>query len=365
MLANLLEAFKYSKSYNIQPDDILFLDFCLSGVVFHSPYSRVRFEFIPEDKPYFKASIYFGVDRYFFALPVNRSSLYHIEEGRLIASNEIIGYIKGISEDTCDSSYTRRGGTVLNLNPIPKSQCHGCKFCHTIVQSARDKEENLGDEIGLRKFIESFMEKRRVADLSHLIQVAVVTGCFGSEQKVLEWLKMARKVLNDYGFRNELFYYGSEITSDRRLNELEGLEPFGYCLSWEVFGNREKILKYHKAKITLNDAKRILQTCKTKGFRSTFSYIIGLEPLELMLKGFKKLIPYITSFPIINVYQIHHGQENLRHPSAWNMNYYLKARKMLERIFKDTPLRPRPWENYRSLWYLTFGDEILYDIRVP
>ena len=27
--------------------------------------------------------------------------------------------------------------------------------------------------------------------------------------------------------------------------------------------------------------------------------------------------------------------------------------------------RPRPWENYRSLWYIKFGDAFLDDIRTP
>lgn len=53
----------------------------------------------------------------------------------------------------------------------------------------------------------------------------------------------------------------------------------------------------------------------------------------------------------------------LRHSTGWNIEYYIKARKILEEMFKDTPLRPKPWENYRSLWYLTFDNEVLYDIR--
>ena len=95
----------------------------------------------------------------------------------------------------------------MNLNPISKSQCHVCKFCHTILQHAKDTEEDLQSESGLKQFVEGGLKKYRMSDLSHLIQVAIVTGCFGSEKKLVEYLKKVRTVLERYGFNAELFYY--------------------------------------------------------------------------------------------------------------------------------------------------------------
>ena len=89
------------------------------------------------------------------------------------------------------------------------------------------------------------------------------------------------------------------------------------------------------------------------------------EEAGLNVEMFRELLPCINSFPIINVFQVHSNQEGLRHPAAQELGYYLRARKTLEGIFSGTSLRPRPWENYRSLWFLKFGEEILGDIRTP
>lgn len=365
MLKNLLETLTLSEIYNVPPEDILFTDFSLSGVRLNLPFTRVRFEFLPENISYFKTSYQNNISKYFFALPTNPNSPYHIKNGCLTRKGEIIGKVKEIANDTCDSSYPRRGGTVLNLNPISKSLCHGCEFCHTLLQEARDREENLQSEFALRNFLEAYLKKCELQNLSHLIQVAIVSGCFGSEQRVIEWLKMARKVLNKYKFSGELFYYGSEVTTEKSLDEIEKIKPFGLCLSWECFENRRWRLRNIKATLTIEDAQEILAGAKERGVRTNFSYILGLESLEAMQKGFKELRPFINSFPVVNLFQVHCGQDKLRYEDAWSIDYYIKARKILEQMFEDTNMRPRPWENYRSLWYLKFGDEVLNDIRTP
>jgi len=38
---------------------------------------------------------------------------------------------------------------------------------------------------------------------------------------------------------------------------------------------------------------------------------------------------------------------------------------MLEEIFSSTSMKPRTWEDYRSLWYLKYANEELGDIRIP
>lgn len=365
MLTTPSEALTLSKTYNVPPEDILFLDFSLCGAAVDFPYARVRFEFLPKNRPYFKTSFQRGILRYFFALPTNPNSPYRIEDGYLITKGEMIGKVKYLANDTCDSSYPRRSGTALNLNPISKSQCHGCKFCHTLLQHAKDTDVDLQSESGLKCFVGDWLKGYKVSDLSHLIQVAIVTGCFGGEQKVVEYLKMARTVLDEYDFNGELFYYGSEITTKEALDELKEIKPFALCLSLECFENREKILRDIKRRVSIKDAKNILEKAKENGFRTNFSYILGIESLNAMKKLFEELFPYISSFPVINIFHIHHGQEKIRYPDAWKIDYYMKARKILEKMFINTNTRPRPWENYRSLWYLNFGEVMLDDIRTP
>ncbi len=365
MLKNPSEAIIFSKLYNVPPEDMLFLDFSLSGVKVKFPYARVRFKFIPENRPYFKISFQRNIKEYFFALPTNSFSIYQIENNYLKAGKEKIGKVESLSNDTCDFSYPRRRGTVLNLNPVSKSLCHGCKFCHTVIQDAKDREENLQVEAGLKEFIKNWLKKQQKPDLSHLIQVAIVTGCFGNEERLLSWLKMARKILNEFNFSGELFYYGSEITQKESLEEIEKLKPFGLCISLECFEKRTEILKFTKARLSIEDIKKILERAKKKGIRTNFSYILGIEPLKIINEGFRELAPYINSFPVINVFQLHQRQEDLRCKEALSIDYYIKARKMIEKIFEDKKITPRVWENYRSLWYLNFAKEQLTDIRTP
>jgi len=365
MLTTPSEAISISKIYTVPPEDVLFLDFSICGVAVNFPYARVRFELTPEYNPLFKTSFSKGINKYFFALPSNPNSPYRIENGQLVAKREIIGKVRYFSSDTCDSSYPRRNGTVLNLNPIPKSQCHGCKFCHTLVQDAKDINEDLQSKTGLEYFIERWLEKYDIPDLSYLIQVAIVTGCFGGEARVVQYLKDLATILNEYGFNGEILYYGSEITTEGALNELKEIKPFTLCLSLECFENRERMLRSHKRKITIADSKNILHQAKKNGFNTTFSYILGLESLTSMRTLFTELFPYINRFPIINIFQIHKGQEKLRCQEAWKIDYYMDARRILEKMFINTNMRPRPWENYRSLWYLKFDGEWLDDIRTP
>jgi len=125
------------------------------------------------------------------------------------------------------------------------------------------------------------------------------------------------------------------------------------------------MLKNIKGKMTIDNAKNILSKAKDNGFNTTFSYILGIESISAMKMLFKEVLPFINRFPIINIFQVHKGQEKLRHPKAWKIDYYMKARKILEEMFMNTNMKPRPWENYRSLWYLKFGKEWLDDIRTP
>jgi len=365
MLKSPSETLTLSKIYDIPPEDILFLDFSLVGVKLNFFYPRVRFEFIPENKSYFKTSFQRAIKKYFFALPTNSTSNYYIKDRYLMRGNERFGRIKNLANDTCDTSYPRRNGTVLNLNPVPKSSCHGCQFCHTLLQGANDRQEDLRSVSGVKNFIEKWLRKNKVLDLSHLIQVAVVTGCFGGEEKVIEYLQKLDNILSKYSFDGELFYYGSEITTKESFDRLKKIKHFAVCLSLECFENREKLVRDIKAKITIDKAKEILKIAKESGFRTNFSYILGLESIEIIEKRFKELFPYINSFPVINIFQVHRSQEKLRYSEAWKLDYYMKVRKIIEDLFKNTEMRPRVWENYRSLWYLNFAGEELTDIRTP
>ncbi len=79
-----------------------------------------------------------------------------------------------------------------------------------------------------------------------------------------------------------------------------------------------------------------------------------------MKNGFEYLKDSFSSFPIINVYQTQTAEQaSALADEAKYLNYYLKSRKEIEKIFKHITYRPKSWENYRPLWYRYFDDEEL------
>jgi hypothetical protein len=225
----------------------------------------------------------------------------------------------------------------------------------------------MGEE-QLRNLFDEFCTTTKKTDLSDLLQVAVVTGCLGAEDRVVEHLLTVRRVLKGYHYHGELFYFGSEIMSETAFDRLkENASPMAICLSVECFTRRDKLLRQTKSRITLEEAGRIMEMSRQHGFQTNFSYIVGIDSINDMKSFMPRLIEHINRFPIINVFQPHNrpDQTPLRHPNAGRIEYYLDSRKYIESLFERRTERPRPWENYRSLWYTSFVDSILTGIRTP
>jgi len=91
-----------------------------------------------------------------------------------------------------------------------------------------------------------------------------------------------------------------------------------------------------------------------------------LEPLKTVGKYFESMKQFINKFPTINILQIHkYHSPKLLDSEAYDIEYFLKARKIVEDIYSRTNMRPLVWENYISLWFLKFEDEILMGTRTP
>lgn len=52
-------------------------------------------------------------------------------------------------------------------------------------------------------------------------------------------------------------------------------------------------------------------------------------------------------------------QSSILDNNVKSLEFYIKSRIEIEKIFKDTGMRPKRWKNYRPLWYKYFSDEIL------
>ncbi|PIV43757.1 MAG: hypothetical protein COS26_00115 [Candidatus Nealsonbacteria bacterium CG02_land_8_20_14_3_00_40_11] len=349
MLKSIVQIQELSRKYNIPVEDIILIALNRFGVYTDIPEKRIRFKL--------KLNTVDGL--FYLAICANTDTSPFILKGdNLFLNGNSIGIITERENDTCDSTYFRRNKTALTLNSNSRSKCRGCKFCGTYSQNANDIN-NLLTEDRLVNRINEILAQDSIKDLSNCIYVCICTGCFENEKNALKHILMVKDVLRAFGFNKELVYIGSQITSEKSLEILKNsAKPFTLYFTLECFTRRKQLLRYSKAIITLPKAKEILESAINKGINTGILYILGLDSLGVAIKKIKNFSPYLTKFPIINIFQNYLPEhELLRNPEAKNIEYYLKARKELEKIFITTNLRPRPWENYRSLWYLTFGNE--------
>lgn len=354
-----------ANAYRAPLEDVLFITLNRFGVNMDVTYNRMRMAFhLSSADPLFSYACQLDDLDYYFALPVNHQSPFRISEQRLYLQDYAIGRTIGATEDYCDSHYPRRRGTSLNINPNSRTSCRGCEFCYTAYQVPCDRKR-MRTEQDIREFFAQWMKERKAADLSDLIQVSVVTGCYDSEEQLTTFLLTLSRVLHELQFRGKVFYLGSVLTSPGAIHALRQIPSFGYCVSLECFVRRE-LLRSTKRSITIDDAKRIMRECIDSGMEVNYTYVVGLEPVEIFVPYMEDLLQVTTKFPTINILQLHQQHaRTLLDATAGGVTYWMEARTRIEEIFQHTGMRPLVWEDYRSLWYLRFGAEVLRGWRVP
>lgn len=356
--ANLVENFEdfeiISKKYDIYKNELVQMDLNRCGIYLNSETIKVGF------RVRFKAKILNETESW-YALPVRskNDTLYELINNEIYFLNNKIGEAFDIQLDTCDTSY-KRGPYLLNLNSRRRSACGGCKACIHNYHKLYDATV-IKDRVSLNgeKDIKEYFEKMNF-DIKNYDQIAVVTGLFPNENAVVEHMKDVYNVAKNMGFHGELMYFGCQVNSDEALKELSKIENFYLIYAVDNFSKRDNLLTKLKSNISLEYAKDTLKRAQNHGIKTSLSYIAGIESLVEVEKGFKYFKDVLSSFPIINIYQIQTTEQAAQlDNTAENLEYYINARKIIENIFIDTNLRPKRWENYRPLWYSSFKKEKL------
>jgi hypothetical protein len=350
-----------SERYEIPIEDVRYMDLNRTGICL--PDGEVKVSF----RARFLADVN-DLDgekrKTWFAVPVRtgKDSNFSAREGGLFFENQKMADIQKVELDTCDVSY-QRGSHLLNLNSRSRGNCAGCKTC---VHNYKDLYDNtvLRDKNSLvtKEQIAAFFDdkERKGMDISKLKQIAVVTGLFGGERAVIDHLKLIKEVVGPREFNGELMYFGCEVNSTPALKEMASIGNTALVYAVDAFARREEVLNKRKAAITVEEAREVLMEAKRAGITTTFAYIAGIDDLESLKKGFSELKDSISRFPVVNIYQVQTpGQIDAMSPDAKKLEYYAKARKLIEGVMDDTELMPKPWENFRPLWYETFGKKPL------
>ncbi|HUZ51401.1 MAG TPA: radical SAM protein [Streptosporangiaceae bacterium] len=293
-------------------------------------------------------------------VPLNTvQSPFRIVAQDLYLGDELVGRVRRIDADEAVGGYFRNGGHAATLNPNARSRCVGCAFCPNTLEAAADPR--LSEERELTELLAAMVEQHPRRDVTELREVTVSTGCFEREDAAVTHLAGLRTVLKDYRISARIGFLTSVIRSDAAFADLaEVVAPFVLRLTAECFTRRNLLLKASKAQLSYGHMPDVLRRARRAGLGTSFTYIVGLDPLPELRAGVAVLGEHVTEFPNFQVYQAHNSiMAGLRAPGAEHLEFYLQARAEIEQILGGSGLRPQAWECYRPLWYFSFAGERL------
>ena len=335
---------KFSKKFNFPKQDVGMIALNASGV---------SFEDTVVDRGRFKVLDPVGVKNraYFTALTLasNPFSPFRHTGTEILLADQHFADATPVIPDTCTDTYWRNGHGILTINTNSRANCHGCTFCGTYSLDT-DESPPLLTLDSLSEKARELSQETTSGDLSEVERVGVVTGCFGNEEKLVEHLSLLRKAFSSFGFNGEVQYIGSQLRSPEHIARLAQEGEFSIYLTLEAFTRRTELMKKLKSSLVLDGAVEIMEVAKAAGAETTYLYIVGLDDLDDMDRGFKLFSKAVTRFPQLQIFQAYTPEQvPVRNPEAARMEYFMNARRLAETAYPD--LLPEPFLNFRSLWY--------------
>lgn len=287
-------------------------------------------------------------------------SPFELVEDRLCVDGRTLAHVERRAVDDAVPGYLRcwdgRAWRAATVNPNARSRCTGCAFCPTTLEDAVDPRLRLEDEIAalLAGLAAQLPPGGTLRDLA---EVTISTGCFHTEQAALTHLRTVRRVLTEHGLTPRIGLLTSVLRSREAFAEIaREIGPFLLYLTAECASRRDVLLKASKASLTPEEMPGLLARARAAGLQTSFTYVVGLDPYQLMRDFLRTLLPHCTVFPSVQVYQSHTAlMDLLRAEDAGELAYYLDLRREIERVAAPRGLVPQRWRCYRPLWYSTYA----------
>lgn len=355
MIDNLRQIARLAREWRICEEDILLIALNSCGVRSALPQNRMRFRFRLDSRP---------EEQLYLILSLGRnSSPFELDEHEIRLNGQRIGVVDALEDDDAVLGYWRHGRKVLTLNSNARSQCTGCVFCPNTMEASSDPR--LAGLADLDSYFAAIVADFALADLREVETVTVCTGCFHYENLALFHLREVRRAMTAHRCTGDIHFLTSVLTSEEGLNAAAAIGPFHLTLTAECFERRDLVLKESKARLTPARMVEVLGAARDRQITTDFTYIVGMDSPEIAIEQLRRFVPVTSTFPRFQVYQSHNDlMDVFVAPGARDITYYLHMRQHIEHLFQPTGLRPRPWENYRPLWYFSFADEPITGPRI-
>jgi hypothetical protein len=354
---DLSEVDKLSAAYGVFQGDVMFIAMNLFGINAPNAARRARVEISLDHA---------SDDAFLIIVPMNRvNSPFSLDaDGVLWLGHDRIGMGSIPDHDDAISGYFRKSGQVVTLNPNARSRCTGCAFCPNTLEAASDPRSR--DDKSLHELLDALaLDASPDRPLSAVEEITISTGCFEQETRAIRFLESVAEVLRQRSMTSAIGFLTSVLRSDEAFAQIAtSVGDLMLFVTLECFSNRRMLLKSTKASLSPESVPDLMHRANDAGLRPTYNYIVGLDDLS-WLSRLAELDAEAKIFPNYQVYQSHNPlMDGTRAPGADSVEFYLKARQIIERFWLDQPLRPKSWRNYRPLWYYTFGKESLTGPRI-
>lgn len=302
-------------------------------------------------------------DFFFDSFP-NAMSPFCLNGERITVEGIEVATVSQIERDTVVLGYRRKEGKVLTVNPKTRSTCTGCKFCYTTLESPQDRDPAVADDY-LHLF-GTLLADWGLKSLKHCEAICSSTGCLLDEPSAIEHVAKLYEAAALFGFDGRIQFLSSELRSKAGFEEVSRRVPkFQYIVTLECIERRSHLLKPSKSSLAFDALPAIMSYSIEAGHDVNYTYIAGLDSLQAAQHVARILAPFVTMFPIIQVFQPHNTlMTELVHEDARGLDYFTVLRDCYENVYWASALRPRSWENYRPLWYYSFGSEMKHEIRI-
>ncbi|HIW61309.1 MAG TPA: hypothetical protein H9881_02535 [Candidatus Stackebrandtia excrementipullorum] len=265
------------------------------------------------------------------------TSPFTVVDGELLVDGTAVASVSELRGDTAVGGYLRAGGRAATIHPFGDG-------------TSDPQAAEMGYSRLLADLAISLPAGNTLADLD---EVTVTASRYGDEETALTDLSRLRTAMAGLDMTARIGLLSSVVRSKEGLQQLaDHVAPFTLFLDAdeEAAGPADD-----------TETAGVLATARACGHDTSFTYTVGVEPLDVMRERLLPLAQYTTVWPSLYILQTADpdGDEDHIAEPADRLDFFLQARTMLERIFAPTSLVPEPWRCYRGLWYREYSGDPL------